>query len=296
MSTIAVNKPADKEKAAKDNLVQVHQNQQVRTRALEVVKSLFDQIRVIQQHRAVTNGALGGNSFFESKTRLLAKEINTRFNDLSEQLNTLKALYDSNRWDEISREWQTVHLQWRQDQVIENFELHSHLIRQLLEFTTHFGMTAESLIMKDRFQEGLSQYVLRGLPAFIETMGQMRALGTYAAVVGECSQACSMRLKFLLNQIQEQQINVRNQMQSLSPEAFNQTSSLIEVHLCDPKIVKLQNLIDKDVLNANRVELDPNEVFTRCTEIIDAHFNVMNEGLSLLRLSLDRRIQAWVHR
>ena len=38
------------------------------------------------------------------------------------------------------------------------------------------------------------------------------------------------------------------------------------------------------------------EIFTLSTQIIDAHYNVMNEGLRMLRLSMDKRMQAWVSR
>lgn len=278
------------------NLAQIHKNQQTRSKALEVIKSLFDQVRVVQQHRAVTNGALGGNSFFESKTRLLAREINTRFTELEGRMGDLIELYDERRWQDIGNEWQTVHLQWRQDQVIENFELHSHLVRQMLNFIADLGLRCESLIMGDAYQQALAQYTFRALPSFIEVMGQMRALGTHAAVAEHCSDACAMRLRFLLQQIQSQQTVVREQMASLSPEAFSKTTSLIDVHLCEPKLDKLQRCIEQDVLKAKKVEISPDELFTRCTEIMDAHFNVMAEGLRMLRMSLDRRIEAWVHR
>jgi len=278
------------------DLAQVHRNQQTRSRALEVVKALFDQVRVVQQHRAATNGALGGNPFFESKTRVLAREINARFKELDRQLLPLSELYDGMRWQDIGNEWQTVHLQWRQDQVIENFELHSHLVRQMLDFIADIGERAEGLIMRDSHHLALAQYVLRGLPTFIEIMGQMRALGTHAAVASECTEACGMRLRFLQQQIQEHQVTVREQMGRLSTEAFSKTTSLIEVHLCEPKLDKLLKCIEQDILKARKVELDPDELFTRCTEIMDAHFNVMAEGLRMLRMSLDRRIEAWVHR
>jgi hypothetical protein len=284
------------EKETSINLAQVHQNQQTRSKALEVVKALYDQVRVVQQHRAATNGALGGNPFFESKTRMLAREINTRFKELDRQLADVSELFDALRWDDIGNEWQTVHLQWRQDQVIENFELHSHLVRQMLDFIADIGERAESLIMRDKHQQALAQYVFRGLPSFIEIMGQMRALGTHATVISECTDACGMRLRFLLQQIQSQQVSVREQMSRLSPEAFSKTTSLIDVHLCEPKLDKLQKCIEQDILKARKIDLNPDELFTRCTEIMDAHFNVMMEGLRMLRMSLDRRIEAWVHR
>lgn len=284
------------EKETSTDLAQVHQSQLTRSKALEAVKALFDQVRVVQQHRAVTNGALGGNPFFESKTHILAREINTRFKSLDRQMTHLKGLYDAIRWYDIGNEWQTVHLQWRQDHVIENFELHSHLVRQMLDFIADIGERAESLIMRDSYQKALAHYILRSLPGFIEIMGQMRALGTHATVISECTEPCSMRLRFLLQQIQIQQAAVREQMSRLSPEAFSKTTALIDVHLCEPKLDVIQKCIEQDILSARKIDLNPDELFARCTEIMDAHFNVMMEGLRMLRMSLDRRIEAWVHR
>ena len=278
------------------NLAALHQNQQLRIKALDLVKSLFEQVRVVQQHRAATNAALAGNPFFESKTRVLAREVNSRFKELERQQQDCLDVIDSRQWDDIRNAWQTVHLQWRQDEIIENFELHSHLVKQLLSYISILGNKVEDLIETGSQHQALSHYVLNDVPSFIELLGQIRALGTSTAVVGIMDDACDMRLRFLMGQLQKQQIKVKQQAQHLSQEALDITSSLIDALLCEPKLERLTGIVMHDLLSGRDIVTTADEIFTLSTQIIDAHYNVMNEGLRMLRLSMDKRMQAWVSR
>lgn len=278
------------------NLAALHQNQQLRIKALDLVKSLFEQVRVVQQHRAATNAALAGNPFFESKTRVLAREVNSRFKELERQQQDCLDVIDSRQWDDIRNAWQTVHLQWRQDEIIENFELHSHLVKQLLSYISILGNKVEDLIETGSQHQALSHYVLNDVPSFIELLGQIRALGTSTAVVGIMDDACDMRLRFLMGQLQKQQIKVKQQAQHLSQEALDITSSLIDALLCEPKLERLTGIVMHDLLSGRDIVTSADEIFTLSTQIIDAHYNVMNEGLRMLRLSMDKRMQAWVSR
>jgi hypothetical protein len=278
------------------NLAALHQNQQLRIKALDLVKSLFEQVRVVQQHRAATNAALAGNPFFESKTRVLAREVNSRFKELERQQQDCMDVIDSRQWDDIRNAWQTVHLQWRQDEIIENFELHSHLVKQLLTYISILGNKVEDLIETGSQHQALSHYVLNDVPSFIELLGQIRALGTSTAVVGIMDDACEMRLRFLMGQLQKQQIKVKQQAQHLSQEALEITSSLIDALLCEPKLERLTGIVMHDLLSGRDIVTSADEIFTLSTQIIDAHYNVMNEGLRMLRLSMDKRMQAWVSR
>lgn len=278
------------------NLAALHQNQQLRIKALDLVKSLFEQVRVVQQHRAATNAALAGNPFFESKTRVLAREVNSRFKELERQQEDCLDVIDDRQWADIRNAWQTVHLQWRQDEIIENFELHSHLVKQLLTYISILGNRVEDLIETGSQHQALSHYVLNDVPSFIELLGQIRALGTSTAVVGIMDHACEMRLRFLMGQLQKQQVKVKQQAQHLSQEALEITSSLIDALLCEPKLERLTGIVMHDLLSGRDIVTSADEIFTLSTQIIDAHYNVMNEGLRMLRLSMDTRMQAWVSR
>ena len=277
-------------------LAVLHQNQQLRLKALDLVKALYEQVRVIQQHRAATNGALAGNPFFESKTRILAREVNARFKELERIQIDMSELYDEPKWSDVCNAWQTVHLQWRQDEIIENFELHSHLVKQVLNYIAQLGRKAESLIETNFHNQALSHYVFEDLPWFIELVGQIRALGTSAAVVGKLDEPSDMRLRFLVGQLQKQQVKVKEQAQRFSQEAIEITTSLIDALLCEPKLERLYGIVNHDILSGREIVTSADEIFTLSTSIIDAHYNVMNEGLRLLRLSMDKRIQAWVSR
>lgn len=275
----------------------LHQNQQLRLKALDFIKALFEQVRVVQQHRAATNGALAGNPFFESKTRILAREVNSRFKELERQLHQTHEIFDIRQWSEIRNAWQTVHLQWRHDEVLENFELHSHLVKQMLRYIAGIGGKAEGLIQTNFQHQALGVYVFDELPCFIELVGQVRALGTSACAIGAMDAGSEMRLRFLMGQMNKQMVKIKAQAQCLSKEALDITTSLINALLCEPKLERLLSMVQQDLLSGKDIIATPaDDLFTLSTSIIDAHYNVMSEGLRLLRLNMDKRMQAWVSR
>jgi hypothetical protein len=170
------------------------------------------------------------------------------------------------------------------------------LVKQLLSYISVLGNKVEDLIETGSQHQALNHYVLNDVPSFIELLGQIRALGTSTAVVGVMDDACEMRLRFLMGQLQKQQIKVKQQAQHLSQEALNITSSLIDALLCEPKLERLSGIVMHDLLSGREIVTSADEIFTLSTQIIDAHYNVMNEGLRLLRLSMDKRMEAWVSR
>ena len=99
-----------------------------------------------------------------------------------------------------------------------------------------------------------------------------------------------------MGQLQKQQTTVKEQAQQFSQEVIEITSALIDALLCEPKLERLYGIINHDVLSGSDITTSADEIFKMSTSIIDAHYNVMNEGLRLLRLSMDKRIQAWVVR
>lgn len=295
LSTI-VKQPMNSISHQAESLAQLHHNQQLRLKALDLIKALYEEVRVIQQHRAATNAALAGNPFFESKTTPLSREINARMKELERQQDQLEELTREEQWQEIKMAWRTVHQQWHQDEVIENFELHSHLVKLILQYIADLGESAEALIETHFQYQALGHYVFHDLPWFIELLGQIRALGTSTAVTGQLNKDIEMRLQFLLNQMLKQQVTVKQQAQRLSKEALDITSSLIDALLCEPKLERLTQLLNNDLLSGGDIVTTADEFYTLATAIIDAHYKVMNEGLRLLRLSMDKRIQAWVKR
>ena len=91
-------------------------------------------------------------------------------------------------------------------------------------------------------------------------------------------------------------VKIKKQAQCLSKEALEITSSLIAALLCEPQLERLERMVEQDLLSGREIVTPADDLFTLSTAIIDAHYNVMNEGLRLLRLNMDKRMQAWVSR
>lgn len=272
------------------SLGDIHKNNQQRLKGLALVMELTELVRLVQQHRAVTIGALGGNSFFESKTHGLARNIKRQMSLVGINKADYQYFLSDQQWQSVQDSWLTVHHQWRQDTVIDNFELHSFFVKQLLQLIWHVGETAEGLIQGADHQKLLSRYTLKELPEFAELVGQIRGLGTQATVEGGCNDACRLRLKYLTDEMEnKKQVNQRS-FCDLPDDFMSKLSKLPN----DQLIIQLVKMIKGDILKNLKISTSADDFFRVSTQIIDENLDVMKEGLQQLKLSMDVRIAAWV--
>lgn len=268
----------------------IHKNNQQRLKGLALIMELTELVRLVQQHRAVTIGALGGNSFFESKTHGLARNIKRQMALIATQKSEYGELLSDREWQDVQDNWLTVHHQWRQDTVIDNFELHSFFVKQLLQMIWQMGEKAEGLIQTAENQAHLSRYTLKELPEFAELVGQIRGLGTQATVEGGINDACRLRLKYLTDEMDCKKQAIQKSIIILPNEYLSKLKKLPN----DGLVIQLQQMIKNDILKNTKISTSADDFFRVSTQIIDENLDVMKDGLLQLKLSMDVRIAAWV--
>lgn len=143
---------------------------------LALIKPLFQAVQLIQQHRGLSLGFLGGREGMGGPRAAREKEIIEAFDRLQERLPS--ELSSSAEWRDIEAGWGHLRaggLQWTAE---ENFAAHTRLIRQILLFQVHtadeYGLTLDFEI--DPFY--MIDTSVSKLPEALELLGQVRASGT----------------------------------------------------------------------------------------------------------------------
>lgn len=143
---------------------------------LALIKPLLQAVQLVQQHRGLSLGFLGGREGMGGPRAAREKEIIAAFDRLQERLPS--ELSSSAEWRDIEAGWGRLRaggLQWTAE---ENFAAHTRLIRQMLLFQV---LTADEYGLTLDFE--ISPFYMidtsvSKLPEALELLGQVRASGT----------------------------------------------------------------------------------------------------------------------
>lgn len=279
--------------------------------ALTLIKQLVRFIKGVQRHRGMSMAMLGGNQKFQAdfgqlqcrlERRILALQAFTRGTDLlseREQENL------HNAWVTISRDWQ-------EDLVIDNYELHCHLVEQLLVTLASLSRRLETPLSQQapsadtlqapatstgpsRLQHlELLHFCTRLMPAVVEQIGRIRALASYAAALGHCDSHHDSKLRYVIQNTQVNNEKLRHQirrLESVLGQDFNQLGELKRYEL---KLMFLLNMVETDVLTGKPITADSNRLFSVATDIIDVYLQVVDNGIALISQWQERDLEAWL--
>ena len=175
------------------NIKVAFERHQQRQKCLILCNQILDLIAHIQQHRGATLAILAGDDFFEARL----STIKPRILESLQEVQLLREDFISNdTWETLCAEWFTVNYHWRQDNAFHNFELHTHLIQQLLKLFKDFYQGPNFQNLESNYAP-LAKLTLQELPELMETTAQIRGIGTHCLVSGDGDKAFADRLGFL---------------------------------------------------------------------------------------------------
>jgi hypothetical protein len=118
------------------------QRQDALTLALQIVRM----IKAVQRHRGMSMALLGGNPLFRDDFTGLQQQLERRLHAL-QALAASSTLLTEREQSHLHSAWLTISRNWQQDSVIDNYELHGHLIEQLLVMLATLSRALEKPLM-----------------------------------------------------------------------------------------------------------------------------------------------------
>jgi len=144
---------------------------------IEAIKPFLNSVRQIQIHRGLSYGVLNGNNEMKEKRAAKEKEVAAALQAIESKQ---PELHDHPAWNKIKEGWANIQkdgLEWLGR---ENFMAHNRLIEDIFHLQTIVADEYRLTNDPDIDIAYLIAVSTRNLPEAIESMGQLRALGTGA--------------------------------------------------------------------------------------------------------------------
>lgn len=282
--------------------------------ALSLLKQLNQLAKAVQRHRGMSMALLAGNTVFQGDFILLQKQFERRLAALEAFAELTGGLFTARDKENLHNAWATIRVDWQQDEVIDNFELHSHFIEQLHGMMVSIGKAVErpvSMLVAETAnsplpaedaqayprlfkQIELTHFVCAQIPAMIEQIARIRGLATYAAAKGVCDYHHDRKLRYVISCTRAQHEKSRHQAERLETLLAGGIPSLPLIKTYELKLMFLMSTVEKDILSGGTIATTSHQVFKLASEIIDVYVKVVEDGLSLLSRWQEEDLEAWL--
>ena len=266
---------------------QAYERHQERQRCLDLSLQLLELITHIQQHRGATLAILGGDDFFEMRLSAIKPYV---LEDLQEVQQLRKSLISDAVWESLCAEWFTVNYHWRQDSAFHNFELHTHLIQQLLKIFKEF-LQSPLFTHLDDGHLPIAKLTMNELPELMETAAQIRGIGTHCLASGVQEKAFADRLGFLCRYFSRstQHLSAMHNLDDLLPT----THSWYEMMDTWEKIE--QSIQDGVLDRSPDSSLLADTFFNNNSQLVFQTKQYIKSGLKRLKSATDTELESWIN-
>lgn len=279
--------------------------------ALNLIRQLNRTIKGAQRHRGMSMGLLGGNDMFRNEFQLLHAELERRILLLQAMGQTSTGLLSERDQQNLASAWVTISRDWQEDSVIDNYELHCHLIEQSLSMLASLSRELEQPIQEalgdaptpnkesnhypSRFKHlEVLHFTSRLLPAVVEQIGRIRALGTYAAAAGFLDAHHDSKLRYVIQCTRVNNEKLRHQIKRLEGILENDIGLLSQLKSYELKLMFLLNMVETDILHEGAINADSNRIYNLATDIIDVYLVIVDNGIDLISQWHDADMDQWL--
>mgnify|MGYP002377627530 CR=1 FL=1 len=245
---------------------------------LEVAKPVIRLIQHLQVHRGLSSGLLNGNESMAEKRSARAGEVSEAFKALAGQL--VPELTNGERWKKIVDSWAALEKDGLDLTPRENLLSHNRLIDDLFslqrDLSDYYTLTNDP----DIAATYLIQTAIDHSPRAIESMGQLRALGT-GVLTKKQPLVLSQQIEFtvlhehLHSAIDSLQRTVATVVR-LHPHL--QASLVKSAAQLDAATDKVGELIDTDILSGTYAT-PPDTYFALTTEAVESGYRTIFDQL-----------------
>ncbi len=245
---------------------------------LELLKKLLTHI---QQHRGLSNGELNGDSKLNSRVSEVAKKVEKDW----ECLESVKSdVINHDRYMGIYTHWDRLKTRYSGLSVSNNLEQHNRLIMNLLYLIEDVAESHElDLIRPDT--RG-SEVIWKELLETVESIGQIRALGTGIVAAGGCDSIQRIRVRFLNEKIKRM---FKELISGLQCSLDNGSSRELIVPLLDQvvqtegSINELISLNETELFSKQGIMISSEDYFSLASRCIEPLMALFDESLNRLK-------------
>ncbi len=286
--------------------------------ARELVINLVHQVNHlvvdVQRHRGISMGLLAGNKAFEGDFDEIQSQISRRLAALDAFASLSAGLFGGRERAALQQAWDTIRLDWQDDKLSDNFELHSHFIEQLFHVSIGMAKSIETPLLdvvgyesrlegkevesypRNVKQAELVHFTCATLPQMIESLAKIRGLASFSAAKGGAQYDHDRKLRFLVQSARTHNEKLRQCAHRLHSVLGGELNAKYVVGELETKFVHLIEIVTHDVLSGRTIHSSSSQLFNIATDLIDKYWGIVDEGLDLLRLWHRRDLESWIVR
>lgn len=257
---------------------------------LALIESLAKTIQLMQKHRGLSSGILGGINSFSLERAATEHDIDAAFSSFETSLPAGSKLLES--WKGISAEWKRIHAHGMQWSRLDNFSTHTQLIEKMLRYVT--DIADEYYLTRDPSLDTfyLSHTANNELLGSLEQLGQIRALGSGILSEKELSEQQKSHINTLiaiLNHIL-QPLKISMEKVVIYNPGLESTiyATYASLEQTSQRVIKK---VQMHILN-KQFSMTPNDFFSSTTVAIDDGYSQLSQSmLPTTRRLLQDRIQ-----
>jgi hypothetical protein len=271
-------------------------------------------VKAVQRHRGMSMGLLGGNALFREEFTKLQRQISERLNLFVGFAGRGHQLVPIREQENIQSAWLTISHDWQEDSVIDNYELHCHLIEHLLALLVLLAKQLEqpiaailasaneptqiyatSAVYPNRFKQlEVLHFSTRLMPSVAEQIGRIRALATYTSALGYCDADYASKLRYVIQCTRVNNEKLRHQAKRMEGILEKDSPLINQLKSYEIKLTFLLNMVEQDVLKEGKINADSNRLFELSTDIIDMYLTSVDEGTTLIERWHNDEIENWI--
>lgn len=276
---------------------------------LTLIKQINQMIGEVQLHRGMSMSLLGGSEIFQKDIDQLQVRLERRLTALEIITRNTGGLLSPRDKENLSNAWTTIRHNWQDDHLVDNFELHSHFIEQLLEIVSTLSQklidslcewqpnvdTENNAVYPRSFKEiEVINFVARQIPQSIELIAKIRGLSSYATTVGTVEYTEDRKMRYLIKCAREKNEKLRHQSQRLLTLTEDYVPALTHINEFEMKLLRLFDLVERDVLGGTTMTTNSHQLFKWATDIMAAYATITDQGWNLIRHWLELDVESWI--
>jgi hypothetical protein len=281
--------------------VGVCENYFQRLDGLSLVQQLIQILKAVQRHRGMSMGALGGSPAFQQEIHQLQSQLERHFQMLEVFSHRSGKLISAHQQENLLSAWITISQDWQEDSVILNYELHCHLVEQLLTMVSGLGKQLETPLYAPANEQAslpsqrfnyleMLHFSTRLMPEVAEQIGRIRALATYVSASHVCDQDFRTKLSYLIQCTRVNNEKLRHHIKRVEQKPDSELLLLGQLKSYEVKLAFLLSMVESDILG-DKIQADSRRIFDLATDIIDLYLRAVIEGTQVLQKWLETDIQ-----
>ena len=260
----------------------LHLNDNIHTAKQELIgikllPHLIVTTQLVQQHRGLSAGVLGGTKKFSSARHALLDKISRSFDLLEGSLS--ETMTEKNNWHEIKRRWIMIVEHGMTWSTKANFEAHTQLVSKLHLFSLTISDTYSLANQPHLDSYYLFNTALNQLMPAQELLGQVRALGTSILARKRVSEVQKLHLNTLLAQANASIEGLKRGLKQSANYNDELKSSLLNTSYLIVANLELINELVQDAIISDHFITEPKEFFDITTSTIDSSYNTLLQAI-----------------